>query len=604
MAITYNTGATADSGSGSGTTQNITVPAGVLANDVVLLVAQHITLTGTPATLSVSSTGTTPTAAGGTNNPATGSEGLPASVTGQVWYFVASGTDAGKVITVTASGAGFRTLALAAYTGAATTTPVDVIAGAFGGANTASVTCPTLSTVTSGDWAVYLGGGAAEGANLTGPAGATSRQSDVSSANIAAAILDSNGSVGGSGTSIGGGTFGTASATNSLLTAFTVGLKAAGAGTSHAGAAALSGSGTFTAGAQKTIPGAAALSGSGTLTASGLDIGPFSAVFVSTDAHGVQTWTVTSVLNSPSTSTLRILPPSHPNHGYRHSFLFALPVSTGVDATFGDPPTVIGQDLGAHNAYNTTLVVPSFPIQPWYADNPLNPDQSQESFMLALAAWMKTSSFAQGGEKNYLIGFSKSGLGGQGLIFHRPDIWRMCASWDAPFMMTDFDGTDPTFGGTVGGSPDASYGTSANFTGNYELSAAHLSAWGTAGGFTTARKLWIGGYFSFQSDVNAYMSALTTAGILFNGAHDTLDVSHAWHDGWVADALAFMMPDSAVLAGLSGSGTFSAAATRPVHGAAALSGTGTLTAVRGVSAPGVLTASSAPLGVLTASTGG
>ena len=305
---------------------------------------------------------------------------------------------------------------------------------------------------------------------------------------------------------------------------------------------------------------------------------------MSTDANGVQTWSVTSALNGPSASTLRILPPSAPNHGYAHSFLFMLPVSTGTDATFGDPPTII-EDLGAHNLYNTTVMVPSFPIQPWYADNPLNAQQQQESFMLALANWAKTSSFAVSGtEKNYLIGFSKSGLGGQGLMFHRPDVWAACASWDAPFMMTDYDGTDPTFGSTVGGDPQDSYGTSANFKTNYQLSTAHLTAWNAAAGgsFTSARRLWIGGYFSFQADVNAYMSELSGLGILANTSHNTLDASHAWHDGWVSDALASIMGGSAVLAPLSGSGTLLAASSRARHAAAALSGSGAF----GAAAPG------------------
>jgi hypothetical protein len=310
----------------------------------------------------------------------------------------------------------------------------------------------------------------------------------------------------------------------------------------------------------------------------------FEATFVSTDGNGVQTWTATSALNGPSASTLRILPPTSGSGSYAHSFLFMLPVSTGTDATFGDPLTVM-EDLGACNAYNTTAVVPSFPIQPWYADNPGNTQQSQESFMLALAAWMSTSSFASGGEKNYLIGFSKSGIGGQGLQFRRPDVWAACASWDAPFMMTDYDGTDPTYGSAVGGDPEDCYGTSANFTTNYELTSAHLASWAPGGSFTTEARLWVGGYYSFQADVSAYMTRLASAGILFNGAHDTLDASHAWHDDWVSDALAAIMAMPAMEPGaaLSGSGTLTVGAVVQFTSSAALDGSGTLTAVGTVS---------------------
>jgi hypothetical protein len=222
VAITYNTGTTANSGSFQTTTQAVTVPAGVLAGDVVLMKADIVVLTGTPPTITASSTGTAPSLAGSEDS---GSESLPAAVTGAVFYFVASGSDAGKVVTFSAGVVGgFWAVALAAYTGASSSSPIDVIQGAFGGANTATVTCPTLDTGVAGDWAVYLGGGAAEGGNLTIPSGTTSRQSVSSSANIAEVICDSGGSVGGSGTPIGGGTFTTTIATNSILTAFTVGL--------------------------------------------------------------------------------------------------------------------------------------------------------------------------------------------------------------------------------------------------------------------------------------------------------------------------------------------------------------------------------------------
>ncbi|HEY2090127.1 MAG TPA: hypothetical protein VGH54_29415 [Mycobacterium sp.] len=354
----------------------------------------------------------------------------------------------------------------------------------------------------------------------------------------------------------------------------------------YAGTAGLSGSGSMTAARQETARGTASLSGSGSLTATGTAVPPISATFVSTAGDGTQTWSVTSPLNGPSASTLRILPPSSPSGSYPHSFLFALPVSNDLDTTYGDPISVIGDDLGAHNAYNTTVVVPSFPIQPWYADNPGNAQQSQESFMTALAAYMGASSFASGGEKNYLIGFSKSGIGGQGLIFRRPDVWAACASWDFPAMMTSYDGND-AFHGTVGGDPADCYGTDANFTANYELSSAHLSAW-AAGGFTAYERLWIGGYQAFQADVNAYMPELTSAGILFNGAWNTLESSHAWHDDWVGSALAaiMVMPEAQGTAGLSGSGSLGGAALVTAPGAAGLSGSGTLTAAGHKAAPG------------------
>lgn len=227
---TYNTGTTADNNTGSPlATQAITIPAGILGGDVVFICATNVNLIATPAAMSAASTGTTPVQAGTTG---TGTEPLPASVATAVWYFTAAGTfgsassDVGKVVTITATSTstGFISAALAAYSGASNSSPVDVVGNAFGGAGVASVTCPSKVTGVAGDWAVYFGSGAAEGGGLAGPSGATMRQSVMSGADVGVAVYDSNGSAGAAGSTIGGGTFTTSSATNSILVAFTLGL--------------------------------------------------------------------------------------------------------------------------------------------------------------------------------------------------------------------------------------------------------------------------------------------------------------------------------------------------------------------------------------------
>jgi hypothetical protein len=228
--------------------------------------------------------------------------------------------------------------------------------------------------------------------------------------------------------------------------------------------------------------------------------------------------------------------------GRAHAFLFMLPVEIGTGSTFGDPLTVT-ENLNAHNNYNVTVVVPSFPIDPWYADNPNDSTVSQESFVVQLATWMLGSSFAQGSEKCYLLGFSKSGLGGAGLLFRHPTVFDKGGFWDFPGMMTDYAGTDPTNGSTVGGNSASVYGTSANFTTNYQLSSAHLATWRDASDFATRNRLWVGGRFSFAADVAAFKTLLTTTGIQ-HSEYLFVDTSHAWHEDWVADALAHIMPSA------------------------------------------------------------
>ena len=66
--------------------------------------------------------------------------------------------------------------------------------------------------------------------------------------------------------------------------------------------------------------------------------------------------------------------------------------------------------------------------------------------------------------------------------------------------------------------------------------------------FLTSNRIWIGGYYYYQYDVNDYDSRLTAAGILH-----TTDMSqasaHSWDSGWVAGALAALYEDSTQLVG-------------------------------------------------------
>jgi hypothetical protein len=250
-------------------------------------------------------------------------------------------------------------------------------------------------------------------------------------------------------------------------------------------------------------------------------------VHKSTDGNRVQTWSVTSPLNGPGASTLRILPPNAPNPAYPHAFLYMLPVSAGLDFTLGDPVQV-ARTLRIQNAYNLTVVCPSFPLDPWFADSSANAWQQQESFMIALAQWIGKSAFASGGEKNYLIGFSKSGVGGQTMQLHRPDIWYKTASWDAPFLMSSYD--------QFGSNSEAGYGSAANFTANDQLTPTHISTWISGTDFTVKNRLWIGGKALYGEHVSAYNAELDALAIKHT-FYSVAASSHAWRTDWVSASM-------------------------------------------------------------------
>jgi Putative esterase len=282
-----------------------------------------------------------------------------------------------------------------------------------------------------------------------------------------------------------------------------------------------------------------ATSGGGSGGTSGLTV-----TFAGTDASGVDSYNMTSTEDGGSTQVTRVLKPSNPAAGVKHNFLFVLPVEPDQGTSFGDGVATMAA-ANAQNQYNLTIIEPSFPTDPWYADNPTDSTMQYESFLTTqLVPWVKANLATTGTEQNWLIGFSKSGIGGQDLILKHPDLFSVAATWDFPAAMTSYAGADPY--GTVGGGSAGNYGTDANFQANYRLSSSFLTAHKAP--FTSANRIWIGGYSAFQQDMASYDSLLTQAGIKHTTETPT-PTSHAWNSGWVPQALAALEQDSVALGG-------------------------------------------------------
>ena len=255
--------------------------------------------------------------------------------------------------------------------------------------------------------------------------------------------------------------------------------------------------------------------------------------YLSTDANGVQTYQMTSPDNGPGPQDLRILQPSNPAPGVAHNFVYVLPVEPGEGTTFGDGLQVI-ESLNLQNQYNLTVIEPSFSINPWYADNPLDANLQEDTFMaMDLQPWVKANLSTTGNEQHWLIGFSKSGIGAQTLILRHPDKFSLAASWDFPADMNAYD--------EYGDNSSDSYGTDANFQANYRLTPAFLAA--HAAPFQLNNRIWIGGYQVFQQDMADYDALLTSEGILHTTETPT-PMAHTWDSGWVPIALAALYADS------------------------------------------------------------
>jgi hypothetical protein len=259
----------------------------------------------------------------------------------------------------------------------------------------------------------------------------------------------------------------------------------------------------------------------------------FEVQYLSTDANGVKSYQVTSPDNGPDPQVLRVLTPTNPAAGVPHNFLYVLPVEPGLGNTFGDGLETL-RGLDAQVQYNLTIIEPSFGIDSWYADNPNDPSLRYETFMTRdLVPWVQMNLSTTGNEQNWLIGFSKSGIGGQDLILKHPGLFALAASWDFPADMSAYD--------QYGSSSANSYGTDANFQANYRLTPAFVDAHKVP--FLSSNRIWIGGYSAFQTDMSDYDELLNSEGI----AHTTetpQPMIHSWNSGWVPIALAALRQDS------------------------------------------------------------
>jgi Putative esterase len=268
-------------------------------------------------------------------------------------------------------------------------------------------------------------------------------------------------------------------------------------------------------------------------TSSGGGNPKFQITYQSTDANGVDYYNVVSSDDAYGTQILRVLKPTHPAAGVPHNFLYVLPVEAGLGTQYGDGLETL-RGLDAQDQYDLTIVEPSFQYESWYADNPNDAGIQYETFMTQdLLPWVTQNLSTSGHEQNWLIGFSKSGIGATDLILKHPDLFTLAAAWDFPADMSAYD--------QFGSSSANAYGTNANFQANYRLTTAFIDAHKAP--FLTANRLWIGGYDAFQTDISDFAALLTSEGIEHTTETPQL-MAHRWDSGWVPIALQALEQDS------------------------------------------------------------
>ena len=263
-------------------------------------------------------------------------------------------------------------------------------------------------------------------------------------------------------------------------------------------------------------------------------------VFAPSTSGGVDTYSTYSQINNTGAAgnqNMRVLVPTDPNPGYTHAFLWLLPVEPGQGTGFGDSIATI-EALGAHNDYNLTCIQPGFPVDPWYGNNVDDPATQQETFMLDLVTWAEEMLAISGTEKHYLIGFSKSGFGGQVLFMRNQPTFAGVASWDAA---TDYQTLAQYDGGDV-------FGEQSQLDA-YSLYDPNLATWKADGDTATVNRIWLGAGINLIAATSDYSDRLTADGIQHSYSYVLAD-SHQWAPtpGWVGPAISEMIgpPDIAL----------------------------------------------------------
>jgi hypothetical protein len=467
--------------------------------------------------------------------------------------------DAGSTITISALGSHttdtyWITASVSAYSGA--DGGVDSFSALAGTTPFGPATNPTGVTAFDNEWEVDLGALSIDGAgSITGmPSGLTQRQYQWDSG-VNTVIADSNGPIVNAGTTVGGGVF-TTSGNDEWYALYVVTLAPAAVAvpvdiTGVAAAVTVAGGiGIGVIGGAAHIPGVAAAvsaaGGVGTVTANtavnvagvaaavsadgGIGFGGLQITLTGT-SDGVSTYSTFTEINNTGSAgpqDMRVLPPSSPNAGYDHAFLWLLPVEPGQGTTFGDSIGTI-QALNAHNDFNLTCIQPGFPEDPWYGNSADDPQTQQETFMLQLVNWANGNLHTTGTEKHYLIGFSKSGFGGQVLFMRNQPTFAGVISWDAA---VDYQTISPD-------EYDGAYvfGEQSRMD-EYKLYDPNLATWKTEGDTGTVNRIQLAAGINLTVQTSDYSDRLTADGILHTYTFVETD-SHNWAPtpGWVEPSL-------------------------------------------------------------------
>lgn len=136
---------------------------------------------------------------------------------------------------------------------------------------------------------------------------------------------------------------------------------------------------------------------------------------------GTESWTVESPFLRGA-NKIEVLLPSPMEKERAYPVIYVLPVNAGTKGDWGHPlEEALRDDLA--NRHQAIFVVPSFPVLPWFGDNPNDPEMRQNRHVSEVVVPFidKTYPTLAKPEGRAVIGFSKSALGALQLFLLEPE---------------------------------------------------------------------------------------------------------------------------------------------------------------------------------------
>ena len=264
------------------------------------------------------------------------------------------------------------------------------------------------------------------------------------------------------------------------------------------------------------------------------------------DTPGTESWSIVSPYLR-GTNKVEVLLPGNLDPNKTYPVVYCLPVNPGTKGNWGHP---LSEALrcGLADRYQAIFVTPSFPVLPWYGNNPEEPlsrenDHITKAVMPFIESQYPVFDFnnvanpSSQRSSNYLIGFSKSALGALALFFKNPERFRSVAVFE------NWYGQPNDLQWNTWGFKEC-YGSRSNYD-RYDpqsLIAGHAKQFKE----TPPRITVLGGGPGLRTGVENMISQLQNNGIphieIWNRT-----MSHDWHSGWMPLAVAslFTIPDKA-----------------------------------------------------------